>query len=267
MKIISRAEWGARMPKSSPTAVPLGSRRATCVHHDGATPITVRTLADAYALMRRDQAFHMDGRGWNDIGYNYLVISAPGQPVDGAVLSGRGRDVLGAHCEGYNTEWIGVQVAVGGAQAPSPAALASTRWLHDSFEVAAGHSLDMKGHSDGFATACPGRELLAWVRAGMPARAVAGSPPAAPRRPTQLAVDGQLGASTRRRLQQWAGTPVDGALGKASWAAVQRKLGVRVDGDPGPKTWAALQRLVGARPDGAPGPLTYRALQTYLNKH
>jgi hypothetical protein len=169
MRIVTRQEWRARPPKSAPTTVPISARTAVCVHHDGATPVTVTTLPEACALMRRDQNYHMDHNGWADVGYNFLVASSPGRPCDGAILEGRGRDAIGAHCQGRNTPWIGVQVAIGGDQAPSPLALAAVRWLHDTFEAFAGHPLAMVGHSDGFPTECPGPILLAWVRAGMPA--------------------------------------------------------------------------------------------------
>jgi hypothetical protein len=168
MRIIARAGWGARAPKSTPTRVAIGSRSATCVHHDGPNPITVRSFAEACALVRRDQNFHMDGNGWADIGYNYLVINAPGADVDGMIFEGRGRDVVGAHCANHNTGWIGIQVALGGGQTPSPAALRSVRWLHDTCQSAAGHTLAKKVHSDGFPTACPDPKLRAWVKAGMP---------------------------------------------------------------------------------------------------
>ena len=166
--MVTRAEWGARPRIGTALLVAIKARTATCVHHDGANVITVRSFAEACARVRADQNYHMDGNGWDDIGYNYLVISAPGTDVDGLVFEGRGRDVVGAHCLNWNTPWIGIQVAIGGAQKPSPASLSSVRWLHDTFTSAVGHTLAKKVHSDGFPTACPGPELTAWVHAGMP---------------------------------------------------------------------------------------------------
>ena len=46
-------------------------------------------------------------RGWNDIGYHYVVT------LDGKVHKGRDVDVIGAHVSGYNAHSIGV-VYVGG---------------------------------------------------------------------------------------------------------------------------------------------------------
>ena len=282
--IVRRYEWSARPSKTPPTTVPLASRMATCVHHDGPTPISIKSYEDAVALLRRDQSFHMDTNGWNDIAYNYLVISAPGYQVDGQIFEGRGRDGLGAHCTNWNTPWIGIQVAIGGGQIPSPASLASVRWLHDGFCADAKRALAMKGHKDGFPTACPDGFLYSWIRAGMPVGAqipakvvVANAVKAIVKAPVRvvaavtgrLVVDGDFGPATRKALQRWACVPQDGNLGPVSWKAIQRRIGVRVlDGVPGPLTWQALQRMVDARPvDGVPGPVTIKALQTYLNAH
>jgi len=284
VRIVTRAEWGARKPKSTPQRVAIGARTATCTHHDGANVITIRSFAEACARVRTDQNYHMDGNHWDDIGYNYLVISAPGVAgVDGLIFEGRGRDVVGAHCLNWNTPWVGIQVAIGGAQKPSPASLSSVRWLHDTFTTAAGHALGKKIHSDGFPTACPGSELAVWVHAGMPVgvaipvkvavitavKAVWKAPAKVVAKITtrKLVVDGDFGPATKRRLQQWAGVTQDGELGPITWRAVQRKVGSLADGIPGPNTWKAIQRMVGATRDGVPGPNTYAALQRYLNSH
>jgi hypothetical protein len=281
MSIVTRARWSVRPPKAPPQRVPISARTATCVHHDGAVAIHVRSRAEAVALVRADQRFHMDSRGWNDIGYNYLVISAPGiAAIDGLVFEGRGRDVLGAHCTGHNTEWIGVQVAIGGNQRPSTKALASVRALHDSFEKAAGHALAKVGHRDGFPTECPGAALYAWVKAGMPVGSKTKLPPRrSPARPpsrtrprvrpprARLVVDGKFGPATIKALQRWAQVRVDGVLGPASWRAIQRKVGAPADGKPGRLTWASIQRKIGVPADGSPGRVTYAALQRYLNSH
>ena len=282
MSIVTRARWSLRPPKVPPTQVPISARTATCVHHAGAVEIHVRSRAQAVARLRADQRFHMDNNGWDDIGYNYVVISAPGIAIDGLIFEGRGRDVLGAHCAGHNREWIGIEVATGGNQRPSPKALASVRQLHDSFERAAGHALAKVGHRDGFPTECPGDVLYTWVKAGMPVGAQSrlpqrrspARPPARTRPPARLphtgarlAIDGRFGAATIKALQRWARVTPDGVLGPVSWRAIQRKVGAPVDGRPGRLTWAAIQRRIGVPADGVPGRVTYTALQRYLNSH
>ena len=47
------------------------------------------------------------GNGWSDIGYHYIIYR------DGSVHLGRDVDIMGAHCEGYNPNSIGI-VYVGG---------------------------------------------------------------------------------------------------------------------------------------------------------
>ncbi|MFD0052045.1 peptidoglycan-binding protein, partial [Actinomycetes bacterium NPDC127524] len=56
-----------------------------------------------------------------------------------------------------------------GDQEPSAKALAAFRALYEEACERTGRTLSKKGHKDGFATACPGTKLYAWVRAGMPA--------------------------------------------------------------------------------------------------
>jgi N-acetylmuramoyl-L-alanine amidase len=41
-------------------------------------------------------------RGWNDIGYHYLIL------LDGTIQKGRKDSVVGAHCKGHNSRSIGV---------------------------------------------------------------------------------------------------------------------------------------------------------------
>lgn len=41
-------------------------------------------------------------QGWSDIGYHYLVY------LDGTVMAGRSEKLIGAHCEGQNTNSIGI---------------------------------------------------------------------------------------------------------------------------------------------------------------
>lgn len=158
MQIISRAKWGAKSWNGAPAAIALSRRTEFFVHYDGGTPIT-RT---GYAIMRAIEAEHM-GQGWAGVGYNFVVDQA------GNVYEGRGWSLQGAHCPNHNITGIGVQIAVGGNQEPSAKALAACRALYEEACKKTGRTLAKRGHKDGFATACPGTKLYAWVKAGMPA--------------------------------------------------------------------------------------------------
>jgi len=46
--------------------------------------------------------WHVNGRGWSDIGYHYVI------ELDGTIGQGRDLDVSGAHTKGQNARSIGV---------------------------------------------------------------------------------------------------------------------------------------------------------------
>lgn len=48
------------------------------------------------------QTFHIEGKQWLDIGYNFVVGG------DGGAYEGRGWDAVGAHTYGYNIKGIGI---------------------------------------------------------------------------------------------------------------------------------------------------------------
>ncbi|MGA5127757.1 peptidoglycan-binding protein [Streptomyces pseudogriseolus] len=156
--IISRATWGAKPWDGNPAHVALSQRREFFVHYDGGHEVS-RT---GYAIMRAIEAEHL-GQGWAGVGYNFVVDQA------GNIYEGRGWERQGAHCPNHNISGIGVQIAIGGDQKPSAKALAACRALYEEACRKTGRTLSKKGHKDGFATACPGKHLYAWVQAGMPA--------------------------------------------------------------------------------------------------
>jgi hypothetical protein len=71
------------------------------VHHGGIKKYCT-AKGECAAIARSYQNLHIDGRGWNDIGYNFLVGE------DGNVYEGRGWEAVGAHAPTYNTRSIGI---------------------------------------------------------------------------------------------------------------------------------------------------------------
>ena len=117
--IVPRSSWGAderirRGPPSYATGV-----RFAVVHHTAGRNGYSR--AEAAAIVKGIQLFHVQGNGWNDMGYNFLVDRF------GTVYEGRfggvDRNVVGAHAQGFNTGSVGVAL-LGTYEdvAPSPAA-------------------------------------------------------------------------------------------------------------------------------------------------
>lgn len=153
MKIIRRSEWGARKPRQRVT-VDASRREWFVIHHSGG-PVT--------QTVRAIQDWCMDGRGFSDIDYNFLVRASTGE-----IYEGRGWDVVGSHTVGYNTTGIGVCVI--GDDAPlSDAAKDALLWLHEQGGRRAGHRLDIRGHGQLTSTDCPGPRILSWIGKGLPA--------------------------------------------------------------------------------------------------
>jgi N-acetylmuramoyl-L-alanine amidase len=102
--IVPRLSWGAnesirRGPPSYSSDV-----RFAIVHHTAGR--NDYTRAEAAAIVKGIQLFHVQGNGWNDIGYNFLVDRF------GTIYEGRfggvARNVIGAHALGFNTGSVGI---------------------------------------------------------------------------------------------------------------------------------------------------------------
>jgi hypothetical protein len=117
--VVSRASWGAnesirRAPPSYATSI-----RGVTIHHTAGTNNYSR--AQAPAIVKGIQLFHVQSNGWNDIGYNFLVDRF------GTIYEGRfggvDRNVIGAHARGFNTGSVGIALlGTYGSTTPSAAA-------------------------------------------------------------------------------------------------------------------------------------------------
>lgn len=156
----SRASWGARARRCGSQE---SSKSRFTVHHT----VTSRSSTSGYeGRMRAIQSFHMDGRGWCDIAYNYLVTE------DGQLWEGRG-NWRGAHVKNDNAGNIGVSfigcfhssdcAGLGGATPPEAMierAASLIGGLAEQYGVAVNAS-QIKGHRERGQTSCPGDHLFA----------------------------------------------------------------------------------------------------------
>lgn len=99
----TRAQWGAKPSKSVQYA---SAARLAVVHHSVSS--NSYSAADVPAHLRSIQAWHQDGLGWADIGYNF-VVDKYGGLWEGR-QGGANRPVIGAHAAGVNTGSTGVMI-------------------------------------------------------------------------------------------------------------------------------------------------------------
>ncbi|MEU2111511.1 N-acetylmuramoyl-L-alanine amidase [Streptomyces sp. NPDC019507] len=264
LSIVSRKAWGAKPWDGDPADVSLSKRTEFFVHYHGGVP----AHSTGVAVPREVEKIHL-GNKWAGVGYNFMVDQ------DGSIYEGRGWGLQGAHCPDHNVSGFGVYVAIGGDQKPTDKALASVRALYDEACRKTGRALAKRGHKDGFATACPGKHLYAWVKDGMPVPKGAKPPAQAPAQPPKgpapkpprivaLAAGVKPGAKHKqvRELQQLlikAGYgPIRGAVTDFYGPETQRAVARFHDRNPkyrsglhdpriGPKGFVALQKQAGRR--------------------
>ena len=114
--IVPRSSWGADEKIRRGPPVYASAVRFAIVHHTAGRNGYSR--AEAAAIVKGIQLFHVQGNGWNDIGYNFLVDRF------GTIYEGRyggiDRNVVGAHAQGFNTGSVGIAL-LGNYEGVSPA--------------------------------------------------------------------------------------------------------------------------------------------------
>ena len=118
------------------------------------------TTAQKAAEVRR---WHMQDRGWRDIGYHFLIDR------DGTVAVGRPLDQTGAHTQGRNAGTIGVALFGGHGSSSddkfldnfTPEQDRALRGLIDRLRAQHG-PLNLSGHNQWAAKACPGFNVPKW---------------------------------------------------------------------------------------------------------
>ncbi len=115
--IISRKAWGAdeRIRRGSPSY--NATVKVGVIHHTASS--SNYTAAQAAAMVRGIYAYHVKGRGWSDVGYNFLVDKY-GRTYEGRA-GGIDRFVVGAHAGGFNTSTFGVAFLGDYSKAAPPA--------------------------------------------------------------------------------------------------------------------------------------------------
>ncbi|XP_075154919.1 peptidoglycan-recognition protein LE-like isoform X2 [Haematobia irritans] len=152
--IIPRARWLAMDPLNdyNPIDVPVD---LVIISHTATSGSSKQS--DNIGIIRDIQTFHIETRGWDDIGYNFLI------GCDGNVYEGRGWGVEGAHTFKYNKNSIGVSfIGCFMRKLPTPRALEACKNLL-KLGVEEGHltpNFKILGHRQCTSTQSPGGMLF-----------------------------------------------------------------------------------------------------------
>jgi len=104
--IIPRSGWNANEAIRREAPLYSDAVHFAVVHHTAGS--NSYTAAQSAAIVRGIELYHVQGNGWNDIGYNFLVDKY-GQIFEGR-YGGITRAVVGAHAQGFNTGSVGIAV-------------------------------------------------------------------------------------------------------------------------------------------------------------
>jgi hypothetical protein len=105
-RMVTRAGWGAdeAIVKDAPEYT--GPTQIFFVHHTATG--NGYSCSQSASIVRGIQAYQVRSKGWDDIGYNFLVDKC-GNVFEGRA-GGVGRPVLGAHTLGFNTDASAIAV-------------------------------------------------------------------------------------------------------------------------------------------------------------
>ena len=157
----TRAQWGAKPPKSAPTLLPWSRIDTLYVHY---TSMASESEGDPRGVARAIQRFHQVTRGWNDIAYTHAFTD------EGDILELRGWNVYTA-ATGIENGHSQALVFFGGDRLGRDDVTAAGRkalrtLVNEAFQKA-GKTLVVKGHTEARdptgQTACPGLELLSFI--------------------------------------------------------------------------------------------------------
>ncbi|MFQ5569811.1 MAG: N-acetylmuramoyl-L-alanine amidase [Rhodothermales bacterium] len=191
--LIPRSTWGATPFRGTPIPLNRPSYNYITFHH--AAGFGGVTMEEGLQQVKNIQDFHQNGRGWSDIGYQFVMDQSgrlyQGRPFlnDSVPFEDGPPLVQGAHVGGHNTGNIGVSVL--GCYHPNegsfcrdqmtPAAFDSLitmfSYLSERYNVPPDN---IKGHRDFSSTACPGDNnysMLPLIRERVRALLITGNQP------------------------------------------------------------------------------------------
>ncbi|MFC7308866.1 N-acetylmuramoyl-L-alanine amidase [Streptomyces monticola] len=268
--LVKRAAWGARPPKEVSRRIWPG-RGGVAVHHHGGKPLLIDKHSECHEAVRSTQKDHMDGNGWDDIAYTYLVCP------HGYVFEGRGPGVRTAAngTDAGNDNYYAVCALVGGQwrlalrlyDKITDELLSGISMAIAQLRSIGGAGAQIVGHRQLTSTTCPSR-LYEYVKNGRLEPGTDVTPPddsrKSPERPDgdrrkspddeapefpgvllhypPVTVHWSVRIWQQRMRDRGWNISVDGSYGAQSrrvCIAFQREKHLPVDGVVGPRTWKA----------------------------
>ncbi|XP_011211382.2 peptidoglycan-recognition protein SC1a/b [Bactrocera dorsalis] len=161
LKWTSRSAWQAAPPLHTPTHTTLPNGVSHVIIHHTATPASAcRSNANACAAtVRAIQRNHQQQRGWDDVGYNFLI---GGSDERAEIYEGRGFDVVGAHAVGYNSRSVGIALIGDWTDDLPPLSVLDKLQQLITYGTQMGHiqrDYVLLGHRQVKSTDCPGNRL------------------------------------------------------------------------------------------------------------
>ena len=174
--IILRSQWGAKPHTKCNNGLLGPSTKGAIIHHTVGS--NSYSKGESAKIVRATQAYHMNSRGWCDIGYNFLVDKY-GQIFEGRA-GGISKQVWAAHAGNTAVNKYTVGVSLMGTftrTAPSAAMKEATAklvaWRFSLAKLPAKGTYSIGGltlnriaaHRNVLSTECPGAVAYAWIGA------------------------------------------------------------------------------------------------------
>lgn len=270
----TRADWNARKPYPRPHTYVGAAAKDTLTWHWAGNPTHLSEVSNHQSclnLIKAWQNYHMDVKGWRDLGY-HILICPHGYIIEGC----QGLDTSAAHAYRENTRAYGVQFMRGTGEKTNALMRSAADRVEDFLDKHAGRSLIEKGHRDMrySSTSCPGDEIEAMVKGGHPFGSGAKPDPKPHPADAKLEVDGQWGPKTTARAQRvFKSGYVDGVVSRQTLWTQRHNPGLLAS------SWEYLPGTVSGSPliekvqkwcgvkdvDGVWGPDTCRKFQKHLD--
>jgi hypothetical protein len=159
--IIPRSRWTSTAPGGA--TQDADDQQGIAVHWPGSTTDRYGSLPESAVirLLNGWRDFHVNGRGWSDIGYNYAI------DPDGRIWELRGMNRIGAHSASdenpdANDNFVGVLFILGDREQVPSVMIQAFRWLRERILNRFPKGKQVKGHREvpGAQTTCPGEQVM-----------------------------------------------------------------------------------------------------------